>query len=209
MTSAIWNRFETNAARHPDKAALIYFHKGMWKTVTYAQLLDLSNRFVLGFQALRSNSHRPDALLGGQACSATPGMRAAVMTPPSVDFFALAFAMLKLGIIPIIVDPAIGLKKLGECLKESQPDIFIGNTLTHTLRDYLWLGKRINQTQPNHQSIITNYQLRITKYSNLQSPTPKFPRRHYLYQWKYRHPQRCALHSRQLLCAIGYVADHF
>ena len=142
MSSIIWNRFETNAARHPDKAALVYFHKGIWTTVTYTQLLDSTQRFTLGLLA----------------CGLQPNMRAALMIPPSAEFFALAFAMLKLGIIPIIVDPAIGLKKVSQCLKESKPDIFIGNTLTHTLRIIFGLGKSsikhnltINQLSRNTQ----------------------------------------------------------
>ena len=51
-------------------------------------------------------------LLDFQPARVTPGMRAALMTPPSADFFALAFALLKLGIVPIIIDPAIGLQKV-------------------------------------------------------------------------------------------------
>ena len=116
MTTLI-QRFEINAARNPDKAALIYSHNGDWITVTYAQLLDSTLRFSTGLSA----------------CALTPGMSAALMTPPSADFFALAFALLKNGIVPILVDPAIGLKKVGECLRESKPDIFIGNSLTHSL----------------------------------------------------------------------------
>ena len=118
-------RFETNAAHHPDKSALIYLQNGDWITVTYAQLLDATQRFSSGLLA----------------CSLTPGMSAALMTPPSADFFALAFAMLKHGIIPIIVDPSIGMKNVTECLKESKPDIFIGNTLTHSLRVIFGWGK--------------------------------------------------------------------
>lgn len=68
-------------------------------------------------------------------------MTAALLTPPSVDFFALAFALLKVGVVPIILDPAIGLKKVGECLNEAQPDIFIGNTLTHALRILFGWGR--------------------------------------------------------------------
>ncbi len=118
MTSLLWTRLETNAANHPGKAALIYSHKRKWETITYARLLDSSNRFARGLQA----------------CRVDTGMRAALMTPPSADFFALAFALLKTGVIPIIVDPAIGLRKAGECLNEAKPDIFIGNGLTHLLR---------------------------------------------------------------------------
>lgn len=125
MNSTLWNRFETNAIRHPHKAALIYFQKGDWKTVTYTQLLDSAQRFASGLLA----------------CHLTPGMRAALMTPASADFFAFTFALLKLGIVPVLVDPAIGLKKVSECFKESQPDIFIGNTLTHSLRKVFGWGK--------------------------------------------------------------------
>ncbi len=124
MTTLI-ERLEANATRHPDKAVFIYPVNGVWTTVTYTQLLDSTRRFTSGLLA----------------CHAVPGMRAALMTPPSADFFALTFALLKLGIIPILVDPAIGLKKVSECFKESQPDIFIGNTLTHALRIGFGWGK--------------------------------------------------------------------
>jgi acyl-CoA synthetase (AMP-forming)/AMP-acid ligase II len=59
-----------------------------------------------------------------------------------MEFFPFAFALLKLGIIPVIVDPAIGLKKLSVCIDETEPEIFIGNTLTHTLRILFGWGKR-------------------------------------------------------------------
>ena len=150
--SALVQRFEANAARHPDKAALIYAHGADWITVTYAQLLDSVQRFSSGLQALRSNS--------GQACSLTPGMSAVLMTPPSADFFALAFALLKHGIIPIIVDPSIGMKNVTECLKEAKPDIFIGNTLTHSLRIIFGWGKEtIKHNLTIGQLSIVNYQL--------------------------------------------------
>ncbi|MBL8077343.1 MAG: AMP-binding protein [Anaerolineales bacterium] len=126
MQTDLFARLQTNATKHPDKPAFIYPHHGIWKTVTYAQLLDSTNRFAHGLQA----------------CSLTPGMRAAVMTPPGIEFFPFAFALLKLGIIPIIMDPAIGLKKLGPCINETEPEIFIGNTLTHALRIILGWGKK-------------------------------------------------------------------
>ena len=136
MTTLI-QRFEINAARNPDKAALIYPHNGDWITVTYAQLLDSTLRFSTGLSA----------------CGLTPGMSAALMTPPSADFFALAFALLKNGIVPILVDPAIGLRKVGECLRESKPDIFIGNSLTHSLRIIFGWGKESIQHNLTIESV--------------------------------------------------------
>jgi olefin beta-lactone synthetase len=145
MSSIIWDRFETNAALHPQKAAFIYPQYRSWTTVTYAQLLDSSKRFVSGFQA----------------CGVTPGMRAALMTPPSADFFALALALLKLGIVPVIVDPAIGLKKVGECLKESKPEIFIGNAFTHLLRIIFGWGKDSVKYNFSIESVQNNSRSRI------------------------------------------------
>ena len=123
----ITSRLDQVTAAHPTKSAFIFFsvRDNKWKIVTYQQLADSTQRFTSGLLA----------------CGVTPGMRIALMTPPSADFFALTFALLKLGIIPVILDPAIGLKKVGECLEESKPDVFMGNTLTHTLRIVFGWGK--------------------------------------------------------------------
>ena len=114
----LFNRFEENAKRHPDKSAFIYFDDNDWKILTFKDILDRTHSFLRGLEA----------------GPLTPGMTAALLTPPSTDFFPFALALLKFGIVPIILDPAIGLKKVGEILEESKPDIFIGNGLTHALR---------------------------------------------------------------------------
>ena len=153
--NTLFQRFEMNAARHPDKAAFIYSQNGDWTTITYAQLLDSTQRFSSGLSA----------------CSLPPGMSAALMTPPSVDFFALAFALLKHSIIPIIVDPSIGMKNVMECLKEAKPDIFIGNMLTHSLRIIFGWGKEtIKHNLTIGRLSIVNYQLSpSTTYSPLST----------------------------------------
>jgi olefin beta-lactone synthetase len=154
----IISRLEFAVKAHPTKPTFIFFstQDKDWKTVTYQQLADSTQRFACGLLA----------------CGVIPGMTAALMTPPSADFFALAFALLRLGIVPIILDPAIGLKKVGECLAESKPDIFIGNTLTHTLRIILGWGKdtikhnlTINSVKSQKSKVkdpILNYQTPIT-----------------------------------------------
>jgi acyl-CoA synthetase (AMP-forming)/AMP-acid ligase II len=151
-------RLELAVQAHPEKPAFIFFppRDKKWNTVTYQQLADLIQRFTLGIQA----------------CGVTSGMTAALLTPPSVDFFALAFALLKVGVVPIILDPAIGLKKVGECLAEAKPDVFIGNTLTHFLRKTLGWGRNSIKYNLSIESVksrkskvkgpITNYQPPLT-----------------------------------------------
>ena len=122
----LYERFDRNVREHPHKPAFIYFQKGKWITLTYADILAQTQRFISGLEA----------------SPLIPGMSAALMTPPSADFFPFALALLKFGIVPIILDPAVGLKKVGEILEESKPDIFIGNTLTHASRILFGWGRK-------------------------------------------------------------------
>jgi acyl-CoA synthetase (AMP-forming)/AMP-acid ligase II len=150
MSADLFTRLQTHAQRHPQKAAFIYPERGTWKTVTYAELLESTERFARELQA----------------CSLPPGMRAALLTPPSADFFPFAFALLKLGIVPVMVDPAIGLKKLGICINESRPDIFIGNALTHTLRVLFGWGRETIK----HNLTIRSVKRRRSKVDQLLVP---------------------------------------
>ena len=151
-------KFEQTARTHPDKPAFHYFDRNIWKTLTYGEILTQTHRFLLGLQA----------------CQLTPGMTAALMTPPSVNFFPFAIALLKFGVIPIILDPAIGLKKVGEILEESQPDIFIGNSLSHALRKIFGWGKK--SIKHNLTIVqIERYRVQVTnQVSNFQSPVTNF-----------------------------------
>lgn len=112
------------AAERPDGIALIVptrrgpdgrWQDGRW---TYRQLNDLSDRLAAGLQR-----HGIE-----------PGTRVAFMVPPSLEFFALFFALLKAGCVPVLIDPGIGLKPLKACLGEARPEIFIGVTRAQIAR---------------------------------------------------------------------------
>jgi len=70
-----------------------------------------------------------------------PGMKAVLMVTPSIDFFALTFALFKAGIVPILVDPGMGIKNLKQCFTESEPDAFIGIPKAHIARVLFGWGK--------------------------------------------------------------------
>jgi acyl-CoA synthetase (AMP-forming)/AMP-acid ligase II len=63
-----------------------------------------------------------------------PGERAALLVPPSRDFFALTFALFRLGAVPVLIDPGIGFKNMGRCLEESEPAAFLGSPKAHAAR---------------------------------------------------------------------------
>ena len=64
------------------------------------------------------------------------------MVTPSPEFFALTFAMLKSGIIPVMVDPGMGAAKLKKCFAEAEPLGFIGIPKAHIARVSAWLGQK-------------------------------------------------------------------
>ncbi|MGC8641382.1 MAG: AMP-binding protein, partial [Isosphaeraceae bacterium] len=70
-----------------------------------------------------------------------PGTRSAVMVKPGLDFFALTFALFKAGVVPVLIDPGIGLSSLGKCLGEAAPELFIGIPLALAARRVLGWGK--------------------------------------------------------------------
>ena len=54
------------------------------------------------------------------------GKHVALMVRPSLEFFALTFALFKAGTIPVMIDPGIGIRNLKKCLTEARPTTFIG-----------------------------------------------------------------------------------
>ncbi len=69
------------------------------------------------------------------------------MVPPGLEFFALFFALFKAGIVPVLIDPGIGLKPLKQCLDEAEPEAFIGITRAQLARVLLrWSPKSIRRS---------------------------------------------------------------
>ena len=64
------------------------------------------------------------------------------MVMPGLDFFALAFALFKVGAVLVGVDPGMGLRNLGKCLAEAEPTAFIGNSKAHMARRLLGWARR-------------------------------------------------------------------
>lgn len=74
---------------------------------------------------------------GLAASGVSPGTKVAMLVPPTHDFFALAFALMKAGAVPVLIDPGIGVRPLRECLAEADPAVFIGVPKAHLARALL------------------------------------------------------------------------
>lgn len=75
-----------------------------------------------------------------------PGVRAVLMVKPSLDFFALTFALFKARAVPVLIDPGIGMKNFGRCVNEAEPGGFIGIPLAQGARLALGWGRRTLKT---------------------------------------------------------------
>ncbi|MEE4639364.1 MAG: fatty acid CoA ligase family protein [Wenzhouxiangella sp.] len=118
------------ALTQPDGLALIIPHKRTRKgwqdrRYSYRELDELSTRLAAGLAAE----------------GIAPGTRVAFMVPPSLEFFALFFALFKAGAVPVLIDPGIGIKPLKTCLDEARPEVFLGITKAHIARLFLGWGR--------------------------------------------------------------------
>jgi acyl-CoA synthetase (AMP-forming)/AMP-acid ligase II len=89
-----------------------------------------------------------DAIARGlHAIGVRRGMRTVLMVPPSLEFFALTFALFRLGAVLVLIDPGMGIRHLGRCLGEAEPEAFIGFRKAHFARKLLgWAKKSVRVT---------------------------------------------------------------
>jgi acyl-CoA synthetase (AMP-forming)/AMP-acid ligase II len=61
-------------------------------------------------------------------------MKTLLMVRPSLDFFALTFAIFKIGAVPVLIDPGMGWKNFMRCVEQAAPEAFLGIPAAHVLR---------------------------------------------------------------------------
>lgn len=61
-----------------------------------------------------------------QARGVARGMRVLMLVKPGFDLICVVFALFKLGAIPIVVDPGMGLKKFLRCVRGASPQALVG-----------------------------------------------------------------------------------
>ena len=137
ITANIASYLPLLAKKQPDTFSVVVQDKNKLKKAsydnayTYQQLDEVSDLIANGLQAYGIKK----------------GTRTVVMVKPGLDFFALVFALFKLEAILVMVDPGMGIKNLGQCLQEAEPEAFIGNSKANTARVILgWAKNTIHKT---------------------------------------------------------------
>lgn len=115
------------AEAQPEAVAMYYPHKKRgpegrsYDQITYRELDARSDAIALGLRSVGIER----------------GDRVALMVKPSPELFALTFGLFKAGVVPVMVDPGIGLAQLKACLGRAAPAGFIGITAAHVARKVL------------------------------------------------------------------------
>ncbi len=92
--------------------------RAVYDHITFAQLETLSNRYANGLRSL----------------GLSRGMRVLLMVRPGFEFVGLSFALFKMGVVPVMIDPGMGMRRLLECVRGVDLHGFIGIPLAHVLR---------------------------------------------------------------------------
>lgn len=115
---------ERNARDFPGKPAIRHPHGtepggGIhYRTLTYGALQEQVENLAAGF--LRIGIGR--------------GTKTVLMASPGPDLFALAFALFRIGAVPVVVDPGMGVRRMLHCYRSVGAEAFIGPPAAHAVR---------------------------------------------------------------------------
>lgn len=62
------------------------------------------------------------------------GMRTLLMVKPGMDLILMVFAMFKVGAVPVVIDPGMGLKSFRDCVLRTAPEAMVGIPLAQIVR---------------------------------------------------------------------------
>ena len=108
-----------HAQSFPEKAALVAPKgSGEWRTLTYGELNTQVDAYAHGLQA--QGIQRGDRVL--------------FLVKPGFEFYTTLFALFRLGAIPVLLDPGMGLKNLLKCIEQIQPTALVAISAVHVIR---------------------------------------------------------------------------
>ncbi len=120
------------ARRSPDRLAVAEPDgRGGWRQLTFAELDRRAACYAAGLHRIGIRK----------------GTRTVLMVKPGLEFFALVFALFRVGATLVIIDPGISKRALAQCLQEVEAEAFAGIPLAHVAR--LVFGKALASVRIN------------------------------------------------------------
>jgi acyl-CoA synthetase (AMP-forming)/AMP-acid ligase II len=96
-----------------DRAGNVIYRK-----LSFAELNTTSDRYAWGLTGIGIGR----------------GTRVLLLVPAGVPLIGLTFALMKVGCVPILIDPAMGRRNLAQCIAECEPEAMIGVPRGHLAR---------------------------------------------------------------------------
>ncbi|MGM9991656.1 MAG: fatty acid CoA ligase family protein [Candidatus Bruticola sp.] len=106
------------AGERPNQDAVRFPVKKEYQSWTYKKLNEQVDAYA---QAMK-------------AAGAVKGQKALVFLKSGPELIAVAFALFKMGVLPVMLDPGMGKDNMLRCIEHVQPDIFIGIRMAHLMR---------------------------------------------------------------------------
>lgn len=112
------------AAKVPEQSAVIITRsrdragRPVYASINFADLEELSNRYAGGLRWAGFERR----------------MRVMVMVRPGFEFIRLIFALFKIGAVPVIIDPGMGIGRMLECIRGVDPQGFVGIPTAQAMR---------------------------------------------------------------------------
>ena len=140
-----------NVAAHLPKMAA---QQPYTKAVSFPVGRDKQGRATYSHMTYQQLDQESDKIARGlEEIGIKRGTKTILMVKPSLEFFSLTFSLFKVGAVPVLIDPGMGLKRMLHCLQSTKAEAFIGIPLAHamrvmfsgyfsTIKTHLTVGKR-------------------------------------------------------------------
>jgi acyl-CoA synthetase (AMP-forming)/AMP-acid ligase II len=121
-----------NVAAHLTRAAQSRPFK---RAVVCPAARDAAGRAAYAQVTFRQLDRESDRLAHGlKRAGIGRGARTVLMVRPGIEFFELIFALFKIGAVPVVVDPGMGVRRMLDCYRTTRAEAFIGIPLAHAVR---------------------------------------------------------------------------
>jgi len=92
------------------------------RAIVYPSGRDKNGRVLYSQMTFAQLERQSDALAFGlERIGIIRGTRTILMVTPGIEFFITIFAMFKVGAVPVVVDPGMGIDRMLQCLKQGKP----------------------------------------------------------------------------------------
>jgi acyl-CoA synthetase (AMP-forming)/AMP-acid ligase II len=108
-------RLRAHADAFPDKKAVIQPGRG---ALTFRELDAQSDAYAAGLHRLGVGK----------------GTKTVLMLRPGPELFTVLFGLLKVGAVPVVVDPGMGVRRMLHCYRSAGAEAFIGIPVAHAVR---------------------------------------------------------------------------